>query len=233
MTKSQLQSGMLVVTRKGDEYLVLPGKLLGLTTGGILLSSYEEDLTVSDSNSFDIVQVYITPAGSIPAIYTPEFRKLIWQREEYQYPIYYQHVPLATDDETLIVEFTGLQEGTIVHSDQAGFIGVFVDDWQPHTDESNWRQVPNPCPVVEEYQYPIYCKAKANYAELVVCFSDRTTATVIESNMRKYPIGYTSPHWFSHTSTKYWDIIEPPKPTTAITLEDICNMLGVVIKEVQ
>lgn len=78
MTKSQLQPGMLAVTRNGNEYLVLPGLLLGLTTPGTSLIAYEEDLTVLGSTAFDIVQAYTCTAKSINTLQDTDFRTLIW-----------------------------------------------------------------------------------------------------------------------------------------------------------
>lgn len=146
MTKSDLQPGMLAITRTGNEYLVLPGKLFGLTTIGILLSNYEEDLTVSDSSSFDIVQVYVVTAGSVSTIHTPELRKLIWQREEHKYPLYCQTQASILDfDAVYTVEFTDMCTGTVIESNIPSIfpIGYSSDNWIPHTD-AMWQPIEPP-----------------------------------------------------------------------------------------
>jgi hypothetical protein len=57
MKKKSLRSGMTVITRNGNIYLVI-GNFISRKNGFELLSSYTEDLLHVESKSYDIMQVF-------------------------------------------------------------------------------------------------------------------------------------------------------------------------------
>ena len=59
-----------------------------------------------------------------------------------EYPI-----KMQSTDSSLVVEFTGHREGTVITSDGAIYtVGLSAADWTPHTDTDDWR------PYIEEPQ---------------------------------------------------------------------------------
>lgn len=149
MTKSQLQPGMIAVTREGNEYLVLPERLFGLTEYGINLDHYDEILNLSYSGSLnDIMQVYATAATSLLDIHETSKRTLVWQREEYEYPLYRKnkiYSAQGTMSYDYVVAFTAKNTGTVVLSDASSVfpVGYTATNWIPHTDD-RWEIVEPP-----------------------------------------------------------------------------------------
>lgn len=94
MIKSELETGMIVALRNGDEYMVLREAVSYTTTncmdiivrikkaGYCFLNSFNEDLTSRTGGSeFDIMQVYRAEFfGDIIA--NNEERILVWKRKE-------------------------------------------------------------------------------------------------------------------------------------------------------
>lgn len=86
MTKFSLRSGMLVVLRNEEEYLVMEvnGELI-LTNLREKLSVgfYKEDLTPYWLGyDYDIMQIYLVPSESITTMLYTRKRTLIWERDE-------------------------------------------------------------------------------------------------------------------------------------------------------
>lgn len=100
MTKTELKTGMIVMIRNGNQYLVLkdtdmkssdfgsPNILVGINNKGSIhkigwlsLDAYEEDLTRKESltNEWDIMEVLRTDRAD--DVGSPEQYKTIWYRE--------------------------------------------------------------------------------------------------------------------------------------------------------
>lgn len=79
-TKSDLQNGMVVETRE-DRYMVVGDKIIN-NYGFMALSSYEENLTLTEGDDdFDIIKIYDKITSFNRMNYLEEFR-LLWERKD-------------------------------------------------------------------------------------------------------------------------------------------------------
>lgn len=85
---------------------------------------------------------------------------------EFEYPMWFQ-----ANIGKLIVEFVGLEEGTVVKERgiSTHSIGYKSTDWTPHTNSEAWTQVPNPNELQDK--------------DLVYCWDDENTHVI---NIRFY-----------------------------------------------
>lgn len=92
MKLQDLDIGMLVVTRMGSVYVVMPntssyeGKYMFTNNDGFLVSgNYDENFNDNSSLSYDIVKVYnITNKLGVGLFRSIEYRELLFKRKEVQ-----------------------------------------------------------------------------------------------------------------------------------------------------
>ena len=79
-TKSDLQNGMVVETREKERYMVVGDKIIN-NYGFMNLSSYEENLTLTEGDDdFDIIKIYDKVTSFNKINYLEELR-LLWERK--------------------------------------------------------------------------------------------------------------------------------------------------------
>jgi uncharacterized surface protein with fasciclin (FAS1) repeats len=155
MTKSQLQPGHIIECRNGFRAMLLQNNEFAADTTVLHNARLNEDLTSVDQ-SYDVVKVYVPTLWFTfsQLVYdTTEHLQLVWERQEFEYPIYCKYDLLP--HRLLIVRFDSLNSGTVVASrDVPEFPeGYASERFISHTNHK-WTQVEAPVtstqPTLEE-----------------------------------------------------------------------------------
>lgn len=110
---------------------------------------------ISDKEKIEIMQHYLN-GGEIECKFDDKdwsvvkpswaWNDCFYRKKIYNYPLYFEYTDVHDEEsEKFIVEFTGLNEGTVVQKTYSDWeIGHFDNIWMPHTNKDLWKEVDKP-----------------------------------------------------------------------------------------
>lgn len=124
-------------------------------------------MIISDAEKIEIMQHYLD-GGEVECKFDEEdwcvvqpswaWNDCFYRKRIYNYPLYFEFTNVHDNEsEKFIVEFTGLNEGTVVQKTYSVWeIGYFDDAWFPHTNKDYWKEVDKPKELLEPESQIVY-----------------------------------------------------------------------------
>lgn len=81
----------------------------------------------------------------------------------------------------------------------------------------------------EQFEYPLYRKLSVGDKHIVVQFTDLREGMVMESNVERFPVGYTSTTWRPHTDKAWEEVQIISEPEEDLPLEDLFKAMGISV----
>lgn len=81
----------------------------------------------------------------------------------------------------------------------------------------------------EQFKYPLYRKRSISDKHIVVQFTGLQEGMVMESDVDRFPAGYTSITWRPHTDKSWEEVQIILEPEEEFSLEDIFEAMGIKV----